>query len=128
MIKFDITSVDLFLSIFLISLTILVVYAIMILRKSYLTIKEMQKLVEENRESIDKTLVELPEVTANVRRITDEVAHGAEAFHGTVDNVAETTDTITEKVNNSITEGLASVMHTASLGKKAFDHIKPNDK
>ena len=127
MIKFDISSVDLFLSIFLISLTVLVVYAIMILRKSYLSIKEIQKLVEENRESIDKTLAELPGVTENVKRITEEVAHGAEAFHGTVDNVAETADTVTAKVNNTVTEGLASVMHTASLGKKAFDSIKPKE-
>ena len=124
MIKFDISSVDFFLSLFLLSLTILVMYGVIILRKTYLTIKEVHKIIEDNKESIDKTLVELPEVTQNVKRITEEVAHGAEAFHSTIDNVAETSDTITSKVNNTVTEGLASILHTASLGKKAFDNIK----
>lgn len=127
MIQINISPVELFLSIFLISLTILVIYTILILRKSYLTIKEVQKVVEDNKESIDKTLLEIPEVTKNVKRITEEVAHGAEAFHGTVDNIAETSNTVTAKVNNSVSEGLASILHTATLGKKAFDNIKPKE-
>ena len=123
MIEFSIEPVELFLSIFLIALTILVIYAIVILRKTYLTIKELHKIVEDNKENIDKTMNEVPDLTKNITRITDEVAHGTEVFRGTVDNVADTTQTVSSKINGTVTESLASLMHTATIGKKAYDKV-----
>jgi len=123
MIEFSIEPVQLFLSIFLIALTVLVLYGIVILRKTYLTIKDVSKIVEENKENIEKTMNEVPDLTKNIKRISEEIAHGAEAFRGTVDNVAETSDTVTTKINGSVTDGLASVAHTATLGKKAYDSL-----
>ncbi len=56
------------------------------------------KIVDEKRPEIDAVIDELPGITQNVNTISGEVAHGMEAFHQSVENLAETSDNVTEAI------------------------------
>lgn len=106
-------------------LTAAVWYLVMILHKVYKTVKEVHMLIERNREQVDATLQEVPAITKNVQEITTEVSHGMQAFRPTVDNVAETTDSVTRAVkdNNSATEVIVSFFHVLNTIKRLLDKL-----
>ncbi len=114
---------DLLLSGVYISLIALIVYIIKILMKINSSMKSINLIVEENRSNIDKILDEAPGISKNVNSISEEVAHGAAKFRGTVDNIAETSENVTGviKENNSALEGLTSILQTASIAKSGYD-------
>lgn len=118
-----ITVKDLLLFILWGSIVTLFVYLIMILRRVLKIIKSVNLVVDGNRENIDATLKIVPELTKHIETITGEVAHDVQAFRPTVDNVAETTESITEtiKSNKGFVDGLSSFMHTFSVGKALYD-------
>lgn len=101
----------------------ILIYIILILARFYKSFKQVMQVMEDNRAHIDKTLAEVPEITHNANVISREMAHGLEAFHGTVDNIAETTESVTGVIKDrgSVVNGITSVIHTASILKSAFD-------
>lgn len=118
-----ITVKDLLLFVLWGSIVTLFVYLIMILRRVLKIMKSVNLVVDGNRQNIDATLNIVPELTKHIETITGEVAHDVQAFRPTVDNVAETTESITEtiKSNKGFIDGLSSFMHTFSVGKALYD-------
>lgn len=104
-------------------LVVIFTYLILILAKGHKIIKAINNVVEDNRVKIDATLDVVPDLTKNIEVITGEFAHDVSAFRGTVDNVAETTESVTEtlKDNQSFMDGVASFMHTVAIGKAIYD-------
>lgn len=117
------TLKDLLLSGVYLALIVMIIYIIKILTKAHSSMKNINAIVEENRKEIDLILQEAPGIAKNVNDISEEVAHDIAQFRGTVDNIAETTESVTGVVkdNQSIVDGLTSVFHTASLAKGAYD-------
>lgn len=99
------------------------VYLIMILRHALKVVKSVNGVITDNRQSIDDTLTIVPDLAKHVETITGEVAHDVKAFRPTVDNIAETSHSITDtlKENQGFVDGLSSFMHTVSIGKVLYD-------
>ena len=104
-------------------LVVIFTYLILILAKGHKIIKAINNVVEDNRVKIDATLDVVPDLTKNIEVITGEFAHDVSACRGTVDKVAETTESVTEtlKDNQSFMDGVASFMHTVAIGKAIYD-------
>lgn len=117
------TLKDLLLSGVYLTIIIMIIYIIKILMKANSSMKNINAIVEENRKEIDLILKEAPGISKNVNDISEELAHDIAQFRGTVDNIAETTESVTDvvKENQSVVDGLTSVFHTASLAKGAYD-------
>lgn len=100
-------------------------YLVLILHNLHKTVKEVRQVIERNRDQVDATLNEVPAITRNVQEITTEVAHGAQAFRPTIDNVAETSDSVTRAVkdNQSITEVIVSFFHVLNTIKRLLDKL-----
>lgn len=105
--------------------TVAVWYLVMIFHKVYKTISEVHKLIERNQEQVDATLNEVPAITRNVQEITTEVSHGMQAFRPSVENLAESTDSVTRAIkdNQSITETLISFFHVVNTVKRLLDKL-----
>jgi len=98
-------------------------YLILILRRAYKVMKEVNLIIEDHRKEVDESLEVVPELLKNVDAITKEVAHDMGAFRGTVDNIAETTEAVTDTLNQnkSVLGGVSSFVHTLSIAKALFD-------
>ena len=118
-----ITLKDFLLFILWAGLVTVFVYLFLILRRALKLMKEINLIVEDNRKSIDATLDTVPDLTRNIEVISGEISHDIAAFRGSVDNVAETADSVTEtlKKNKGALDGLASFMHTIAIGKVLYD-------
>ena len=83
----------------------------------------INEIVKENRESIDKILDEAPGISKNANNISKEVSDAMVKFKPSIDNVAETSEVVTGtiKENNDINAKLTSIFHTLSMGKDAYD-------
>lgn len=110
--------------------SVALIYLVLILSRLYASLKIVNKLVAENRDNIDLILDEIPGITKSVNEITDEVAHGSRAFRGTVDNIASTTESATEAINenNKIVDSISSFLHGATVVKSAYDKFSGNNK
>lgn len=100
-------------------------YLVLILHSLHKTVKEVRQIIERNRDQVDATLNEVPGITRNVQEITTEVSHGMQVFRPTVDNVAETSDSVTRAVNDnqSITEVLVSFFNVLNTLKRLLDKL-----
>lgn len=109
-------------------LTCAVWYLVLIFHKLHRTLGEVHQLVERNREQVDATLQEMPAITRNVQEITTEVSHSMQVFRPTVDNVAETSDSVTRAVrdNQTLTETIVSFFHVLNTLKKLLDKLSSN--
>ena len=101
------------------------IYVLMILYKAHKMVKKVDGILDDHREKVDQIMEEVPGITKSVNEISEEVAHGMQAFRGTVDNIAETSEDVTGtiKENNTVVESLTSVFHTASMVKSAYDRF-----
>lgn len=105
------------------ALVTLFVYLILVVRRALLIVKQINKIVDDNKVNIDATMDIVPGLTKNIDAISEEVAHDIKAFRGTVDNISETTEAVTStiKENKGFVEGLSSFMHTLSIAKVLYD-------
>jgi len=117
------TLKDLLLFILWGSLVTLFIYLILILRRVLKIIKSVNLIVDDNKTNIDSTMNVVPELAKHAEVITNEVAHDIQAFRSTIDNIAETTESVTGtiKENKGFADGLASFMHSISIGKVLYD-------
>lgn len=108
--------------------TVAVWYLVMILHRVYKTVKEVHTLIERNRDQVDATLQHVPEITKNVQEITTEVSHVMQVFRPSVDNIAETSDSVTRAIkdNESITETIVSFFHVLNTFKRLLDKLNSN--
>ncbi len=123
------TLKDLLLCGVYLALIAMIIYIIKILMKAHSSMKHINSIVEDNRNEIDSILKEAPAIAQNVNTISEEAAHDIARFRGTVDNIADTTESVTGvvKENQSVVDGLTSVFHTASLAKGAYDKFFTNE-
>lgn len=117
------TLKDLLLCGVYIALIAMIIYIIKILMGLNRSVRDINKLVAENRQQIDSILKEAPGIAQNANEISEEVAHDIKQFRGTIDNIAETSESVTGVVkdNNNVVDGLTSIFHTASIAKGAYD-------
>jgi uncharacterized protein YoxC len=104
-------------------------YLILILRRAYKVMKEVNLIIDDHRKEVDESLKVVPELLKNVDAITKEVAHDMGAFRGTVDNIAETTEAVTDTLNQnkSVVSGVSSFVHTLSIAKAFYDKFFGED-
>ena len=117
------TFKDLLLLILWGSLVTLFVYLILILRRVLKIVKSVNLIVDDNKTSIDSTIAIVPELAKHAEVISSEVAHDIQSFRTTIDNISETTESVTGtiKENKGFADGLASFMHSVSIGKVLYD-------
>ena len=122
-INISLTFKDMGLFVLWILLSGVLLYILMILIRFYRSFKEIMKIVDEKRPEIDAVIDELPGITQSVNTITTEVAHGMEAFHDSVDNLAETSDNVTEAIaeKSGMAGKFSSIMHTISILKSFYE-------
>jgi uncharacterized protein YoxC len=75
---------------------IILIYFVFILRQIYVALKDLTKVVDDNRAQIDETLKSAPGITRNFEKISKNLSKDVEAFNGTVSNLAS----ISEKLTN----------------------------
>ncbi len=119
--------IDLFVLFFWMALVVVTCFIVLILHKAYQTMKDVRAIVADNRKNINLILDEVPQITKNVAEVTTEVSHVTQVFRPTIDNVAQTSDSITHtfKDNNTINEILISAYKTISNIRKLVDSINP---
>lgn len=113
-------------------LVAVLIYVLLILIRFYRSFKDIMAIVDENRENINQVLDEAPAITKNVNQISGEVSHFMEAFHGTIDNVADTSESVTGsfKDNNELVSqitGIFKVLTTIKEGLDRFLHKNDNE-
>ncbi|MEA1974559.1 MAG: hypothetical protein U9N10_03240 [Bacillota bacterium] len=103
-------------------LIIILYYIIIILKDLYFTLKKVNEIIKDNQKSVDKILVEAPELTQNIKNISKEVSDTLIKFRGTVDNVAASTEDVTKtiKENQTLNKQLTSIFHTISMIRNLF--------
>jgi len=123
------TLKDLLLCGVYIALIAMIIYIIKILIKAHSSMKHINAIVEDNRKEIDLILKEVPGISKNVNDISEEVAYDLAKFRGTVENIADTSESVTGvvKENQTIVDSLTSVFHTASMAKGAYDKFFTKD-
>ncbi len=99
------------------------VLLIRILLRAYKIMKTLHATVENNRAHIDKTIEVVPKLSENIEQISAEIAHDIAAFRPTVDNISETSENVTSKLNedSGLVSGISSFIHTISIGKALYD-------
>ncbi len=78
------------------ALIIILIYIIFILRRIFMSLRDINKVLEDNRSHVDEILKTAPGITKNFDSISKNLAKDIAAFNGTVDNLAG----ITEKLTN----------------------------
>lgn len=106
-------------------LVAVLIYILLILVRFYRSFKEVMAIVDENRQNINQVLDEAPGITKNVNQISEEVSHIMTAFHGTIDNVAETSEEVTGtfKENNELVGQISAVFKVLAAVKEGLDRI-----
>lgn len=101
------------------------IYILLILIRFYRSFKEVMAIVDDNRENINKVLDEAPDISKNITQISDEAAHFMTAFHGTVDNISETTQSVTGAVkdNRDIVSQINLFFKVIGVVKDGYDRL-----
>ncbi len=117
------TLQEFFLILLWLVLIVMIVMFIGILYTAMQTMRDIRSIVKENRENINQILDEVPGITKNVHEVTSEANHAVSVFRPTVDNVAETTESITGtlKDNNPVNEAIVSAYKTVNNVHKIVD-------
>lgn len=105
-------------------LVVMILYIIRVLINALMIVKQVKGVISDNEANVTKILDEAPGIANSVNRISDEVAHGMEAFRPTVENSAEVSNNVTNefKENNDVVGKMSSLFHTISMGKNLYDH------
>ncbi len=117
------TLQEFFLIILWMVLIAMIVMIIGILFSAIQTMRDIRKIVKENRDNINQILNEVPGITKNVHEVATEASHAVSVFRPTVDNVAETAESVTETIkdNNPVNEVIISAYKTVNNVHKIVD-------
>lgn len=69
------------------ALFVMILYLILLFKRLNDTVKGVNRLIEENREDLGKTMKEVPEITRNINSLTTEANNSVQAVKGIVKNV-----------------------------------------
>ena len=106
-------------------LVAVLIYILLILVRFYRSFKELMAIVDDNRQNIDKVLDEAPGISQNINQISGEVSHIMTSFHGTIDNVAETSEAVTGnfKDNNELVSQISTFFKILATIKEGYDKL-----
>lgn len=106
-------------------LVAVLIYILLILVRFYRSFKELMAIVDDNRQNIDKVLDEAPGISQNINQISGEVSHIMTSFHGTIDNVAETSEAVTGsfKDNNELVSQISTFFKVLATIKEGYDKL-----
>lgn len=104
-------------------IVVLLYYLVLVLKSLYLSVRDIRKIIESNQENVDEILKEAPGISKNVNAISKEVSDNLVKFRGSIDNVAVSTENITEtlKENDTINKKLASIFQTLNIFKTLYE-------
>jgi len=104
-------------------IVVILYYLILVLKSLYLSVKDIRKIIKNNQENVDQILKEAPGISKNTNAISKEVSDTLIKFRGSIDNVAESTENITEtlKENDTINKKLASIFQTLNIFKTLYE-------
>jgi uncharacterized protein YoxC len=104
-------------------LVVILWYLILVLKSLYLSVRDIRKIIKSNQENVDLILNEAPGISKNANNISKEVSDTLIKFRGSIDNVAESTENITEtlKENDTINKKLASIFQTLNIFKALYE-------
>lgn len=104
-------------------LVVILWYLILVLKSLYLSVRDIRKIIKNNQENVDLILNEAPGISKNANDISKEVSDTLVKFRGSIDNVAESTENITEtlKENDTINKKLASIFETLNIFKSLYE-------
>ncbi len=132
------TLQEFFLIILWLALIVFIILLSAVVFTAFQTLKDIRKIVKDNSENINLILNEVPMITKNVQEISTEASHAAKVIRPTVDNVADTAQSITGtlKENNPVNEAIVSAYKTVnnvhklvdSMGNKADKQSQKNKK
>ncbi len=91
---------------------------------------DIRAIVKDNKANITEILNAVPEITRNVGGISGEANHMLSALRPTVDNVAETTESVTKtlKENNPVNEAITGAYKTVNNLNKLVDSATKKNK
>ncbi len=74
------------------ALLVLLVYAILVLKNLYDTMKVFRKIVEENASNLKSVMDRAPAIAENIESISGDLSHDVHAVQGTIENLLGTTE------------------------------------
>jgi len=103
-------------------LVVILYYLVLVLKSLYLSVRDIRKIIKTNQENVDQILNEAPGISKNANAISKELSDTLIKFRGSIDNVAESTENITEtlKENDTINKKLASIFQTLNIFKTLY--------
>ncbi len=119
------TLQEFFLILLWIALIVFIIMLCTVVFTAFQTLKDIRKIVKDNSENINLILNEVPTITKNVQEISAEASHAARVIRPTVDNVADTAQSITGtlKENNPVNEAIVSAYKTVNNVHKLVDSV-----
>ncbi|MCG8540538.1 MAG: DUF948 domain-containing protein [Clostridia bacterium] len=109
------------------ALLVLIVYLILVLKKFNDTIREVNEIIEVNKENIEKTLGEMPSIAKNIDEITGEVAHDVKAVRDTIDTITEKSGAAAKSLDDtdSIITGITAIIQCIVFIKNFLENVFP---
>ena len=111
---------------FLLGATALI-FIILVLSKLLNVLKNVNSIVEGNKENIDKTIEKLPGITDNALEITDMLKNNMSDIQGVFESIGKISDTVkkgVDTINNDIILKAKSIVDIIDAVKKMFDKKK----
>ncbi|WP_432406318.1 DUF948 domain-containing protein [Wukongibacter sp. M2B1] len=112
------------------ALLVLVGYLIVVLKRFNDTLKDLQEILNSNKENIEGTLNELPSIAKNIDSITGEVSHDVKAVRDTIDTITEKSGAAANSLTDtdSIITGITAIIQMAVFIKNFWGDTFPKKK
>lgn len=119
---------DIFMSLFWISLVVLIVYIIFVLARVLSIVLEFRNIVKENRSNIDLIIEELPGISKGVNGVVNKVDQAGNSFMPSVENLAEASNEFTSNIrdNNPLNAVLLNIYKAVEALNKVLDSFSKN--
>lgn len=107
------------------ALIVLIVYGIFVLKNLNDTMKVVKKLLEDNKNSIDKVLDQAPAIAAHIESISGDIAHDVKAIQGTIDQLAGASEVAAGTLadNTDVLTKIASFLQVIFLIRDFFSGL-----
>lgn len=109
----------------------LLVYLILVVSKLLRVIKNVDEIVEKNKENIQKSIEKLPEITDNAAKITGMVKNNLDSVQHVFDDVGKISTTVrdgVETIQKDIILKVKSVLDIIDIVKRLIEKRKENGK
>ncbi|MDF2548068.1 DUF948 domain-containing protein [Anaerosolibacter sp.] len=104
------------------ALLVLIIYAILVLKNLYDTMKVLRKILEDNAENINDVMDRAPAIAENIESISGDLSHDVKAVQGTIDNLLGTTEAAAGALaeNTDVISSIMGVIQVIMSIKESF--------